>query len=112
MKGVKYRIQFRIEDTGIKSENRDSRIDAIFSSIANIDTSEKVDSPSVGSIIELDGVDYEIVSKKYSFLNEGELVIFSTILGIMNAKTKEELEKEKSKREQDLVYDRLKKMIK
>lgn len=103
MKGVRYRIQFRIEDSGDKSENRDNKIDAIFSSISNIDTTEKVDCPPTGSIIELDGVDYEIVSKKYSFLNEGDLVIFITIAGIMKANTKEE---------SDLLYERMKSMIK
>lgn len=112
MKGVRYRIQFRIEDSGDKSENRDNKIDAIFSSISNIDTTEKVDCPPTGSIIELDGVDYEIVSKKYSFLNEGDLVIFITIAGIMKANTKQEMEYKKRKEESDLLYERMKSMIK
>ena len=111
MKGIRYRIQFRIEDSGEKSENRDSKIDAIFSSISNIDSSEKVECPSIGSIIELDGVDYEIVSKKYSFLNEGDLVIFITIAGIMKASTKEEMESKKRKEESDILYEKMKSMI-
>lgn len=111
MKGIRYRIQFRIEDTGRVSENRDNRIDAIFSSIRNVDTNEKIDCPSVGSIIEIDEVDYEITSKKYSFLNEGDFVIFTTIVGIINAKTKEEIEKEIREKEKDLTYERLKQLI-
>lgn len=92
MNTVKYRIEFRIEETIDKSKTRDSRIDAVFSSIQNIDTETKIEAPSVGSIIEIDGIDYEIVSRKYSFLNEGQFVIFSTIIGIINTKTKKEID--------------------
>lgn len=103
MKGVRYRIQFRIEDSGEKSENRDEKIASFFSSISNIDSSEKVECPSIGSIVELDSVDYEIVSKKYSFLNEGDLVIFITIAGLVNVNAREA----RQKSENDLMFQRM-----
>ena len=81
----------------------------------NIDTNEKVDCPTIGSIIEIDSMDYEVVSRKYSFLNEGDFVIFTSIVGLVNAKTKQEIDqrekREIEQREKDLAYERLMELI-
>jgi uncharacterized protein YfdQ (DUF2303 family) len=79
MKKVIYRLQFRFEETN-KTEMRDNKLNSILSSMEDIDTESPIQSPSNGTIIEIDGKDYEVKSKKISFVTEGDVVFYTTIV--------------------------------
>ena len=79
MKKVIYRLQFRFEETN-KTEMRDNKLNSILSSMEDIDTESPIQSPSNGTIIEIDGKDYEVKSKKISFVSEGDVVFYTTIV--------------------------------
>ena len=74
MKNIVYRIQFRIEETGNKSLDRNEKLDSILSSMENIDTNQRITPPNIGSVIEIDGNDYVITGIKYSFYQENDYV--------------------------------------
>ena len=84
MKKVIYRLQFRFEETN-KSEMRDNKLNSILSSMEDIDTETPIQSPSNGSIIEIDGEDYEVISRKTAFTTEGDIVFYTTIITLSNS---------------------------
>lgn len=84
MKKVIYRLQFRFEETN-KTEMRDNKLNSILSSMEDIDTESPIQSPSNGTIIEIDGKDYEVKSKKISFVTEGDVVFYTTIVTLSNS---------------------------
>jgi alpha-acetolactate decarboxylase len=51
----------------------------------DIDTESPIQSPSNGTIIEIDGKDYEVKSKKISFVTEGDVVFYTTIVTLSNS---------------------------
>ena len=87
MKNIIYRLQFRFENNGTTSEVRDSKLASILSSMEDIDTENQIPCPNTGSIIEIDGLDYEVSSKKFSFLNEGNSVFYTTIISLRSKLT-------------------------
>jgi hypothetical protein len=86
MKKVIYRLQFRFDETN-KSEMRDSKLNSILSSMEDIDTESPIQAPSNGTIIEVDGKDYEVKSKKISFVTEGDVVFYTTIINLTSEDT-------------------------
>jgi hypothetical protein len=108
MKNIIYRTQFRIDSTGQSDVDRDSKLDNILSSMENFDSSEKINPPSVNSTIEIDNQDYIITKIKYSFYHENDNIVYATILEIIKEKTKAELEKNKKKAEDDILFQKVK----
>ena len=86
MKKVIYRLQFRFDETN-KSEMRDSKLNSILSSMEDIDTESPIQAPSNGTIIEVEGKDYEVKSKKISFVTEGDVVFYTTIINLTSEDT-------------------------
>ena len=84
MKKVIYRLQFRFEETN-KSEMRDNKLNSILSSMEDIDTETPIQSPSNGSIIEIDGEDYVVISRKTAFTTEGDIVFYTKIITLSNS---------------------------
>ena len=101
MKNIVYRLQFRFEESSDKSETRNSRLTSILSSMEDIDTEKPIIYPNTGSIIEIDGEDFEIVSKKFSFIHEGNTVFYTTIISMVNFKKKVDTDD----------YDKMKKVL-
>jgi hypothetical protein len=107
MKKVVYRLQFRFEESNDKNENRNDKLNAILSSIEDIDSEEQINAPVNGSIIEIDGIDYKVSNKKYTFITEGDLVYYTTVVELSNEKIK----KEKEKSEHDILLEKMRRMI-
>lgn len=82
MKKVIYRIQFRFESIGDIQKKRDSRIDSLLSSLDNIDTEKPIVAPFKGSVVEVDGADYEVTGNKLQFLVEEDIVFYTTIVSL------------------------------
>ena len=82
MKKVIYRIQFRFESIGDIQKKRDSRIDSLLSSLDNIDTEKPIVAPFKGSVVEVDGTDYEVTGNKLQFLVEEDIVFYTTIVSL------------------------------
>ena len=80
MKNIIYRLKFIIEKSNDKSETRNNRLTAILSSMEDIDTQNPIPTPAINTIIEIDGEDFEVISKKVSFLNETDKVFYTTII--------------------------------
>jgi hypothetical protein len=82
MKKVIYRIQFRFESIGDIQKKRDSRIDSLLSSLDNIDTEKPIVAPFKGSVVEVDGTDYEVTGNKLQFVVEEDIVFYTTIVSL------------------------------
>lgn len=80
MKKVIYRLQFRFDDTGSVDKKRDIRLVSLFSDLENIDTEKPIIAPSKGTVVEVDGRDYIVMGTKTSFLTEGDIVFYTTIV--------------------------------
>lgn len=85
MKKVIYRIQFKFEGKNT-SETRNNKLISLLSNIENIDTESPIIPPPTGSIIEIDGEEFEITSRRYSFVTEEDVVYYTTILILGNKK--------------------------
>lgn len=80
MKKVIYRLQFRFDDTGSVDKKRDIRLASLFSDLENIDTERPIIAPSKGTVVEVDNQDYLVMGTKTSFLTEGDIVFYTTIV--------------------------------
>jgi hypothetical protein len=107
MKKIVYRLKFRFEESNDKSDTRNDRLNSILSSMEDIDTENPIKPPQKGSIIEVDGEVYEVTSQTYSFLTEGDMVFYTTIVGLVNVNAREA----RQKSENDLMFQRMKDML-
>jgi hypothetical protein len=107
MKKIVYRLKFRFEESNDKSDTRNDRLNSILSSMEDIDTENPIKPPQKGSIIEVDGEVYEVTSQTYSFLTEGDMVFYTTIVGLVNVSAREA----RQKSENDLMFQRMKDML-
>jgi hypothetical protein len=106
MKKIVYRLKFRFEEASDKTDTRNDRLNSILSSMEDIDTVNPITPPQKGSIIEVDGEKYEVASQAYSFLTEGDMVFYTTIVGLVNVDTREKIKQS----EDDLLLQRMKDM--
>jgi len=111
MKKVVYRILFRIQSQNDLVIDRNEKLEFTLSSIENIETEEKINLPEIGSILEVDGEDYQITDFKYSFEQTDEIVYYNQIVEIIRAKTKEEREKENRKNQEDILFKKMRELI-
>jgi len=102
MKKVIYRLQFRFDETN-KTEMRDNKLNSILSSMEDIDTESPIQAPSNGTIIEIDGKDYEVKSKKISFVTEGDVVFYTTIINLTS--------EDNSKKDYDVKLEEVRKLM-
>jgi hypothetical protein len=107
MKKIVYRLKFRFEESNDKSDTRNDRLNSILSSMEDIDTENPIKPPQKGSLIEVDGEAYEVTSQSYSFLKEGDMVFYTTIVGLVNVSAREA----RQKSENDLVFQRMRDML-
>jgi hypothetical protein len=107
MKKVIYRLKFRFEESSEKTDTRNDRLNSILSSMEDIDTENPITPPQKGSIVEVDGEKYEVTSQAYSFLTEGDMVFYTTIVGLVNVDTRER----RKQSENDLLLQRMKNML-
>lgn len=95
MKKVIYKLKFVFKSFDT-NQDRDDKLNSLLSKMEDIDTENPIISPNNGSIIVIDGEDYEVSSKKYSFVTEGDFVFYITIVELENIKAKHKLEKDKN----------------
>ena len=107
MKKIVYRLKFRFEESNDKSDTRNDRLNSILSSMGDIDTENPINPPQKGSIIEVDGEAYEVTSQVYSFLTEGDMVFYTTIVGLVNVDAREK----RKVSENDLILQRMRDMF-
>lgn len=93
MKNIVYRLKFIIEESQNKSETRDNRLTSILSTLEDIDTKEPISSPQVGSIIEIDSEEFIVSKKNFSFLNEGDIVFYTTLVYLKKSRKEEDPKK-------------------
>lgn len=93
-----FKIKFEFDKISDKSIDRDQNIDNLLSEVQDIESDTPLPTPSDGSIFEMAGEEYKVISHKFSFNIEDGNFYYKTILKIKSLKQikREEAKKEKS----------------
>lgn len=103
-----FKIKFEFQSSSNKSIDRNQNIDNLLSEIQDIESDSPLPIPGDGSIFEMSGEEYKVLSHKFSFNIEGGNFYYKTILKIKSLK---QIRSEESKKEKMENYELLKRIL-
>jgi hypothetical protein len=102
-----FKIKFEFTSSSNKSIDRDQNIDNLLSEIQDIESDSPLPIPSDGSIFEMAGEEYKVISHKFSFNIEDGSFYYKTILKIKSLKQIKQEESKKAKSDNDELIRKL-----